>query len=150
MNGHQIQMNGHQNKKQIGQNNHLQALFSNHFYNRSNCKWFRWIVIEISSKLVETITSKHYLEIIFFVKLQVISMNCHRNQKQIGQNNHLQTLFNNHFYIILYYFIWFWRMVIKIICKLVKTITSKHYFTLTPILCQLGKNGHEYPITSKL
>ena len=64
MNGHQIQMNGHQNQKQIGQNNHLQTLFKNYFYILSNCKWFWWIVIEISSKLVETIISKHYLKII--------------------------------------------------------------------------------------
>ena len=33
--------------------------------------------------------------------------------------------------------------------KLVKTITSKHYFTLTPIFCRKGKWVHQNPITSK-
>ena len=30
----------------------------------SNCNWFQWMVIKIRSKLVETITSKHYFIII--------------------------------------------------------------------------------------
>ena len=48
---------------------------------------FRWIVIEIRRKLV---------------KLQLISMNGHQNQEQIGRNNHLQTLFHTHSYVLSY------------------------------------------------
>ena len=121
MNGHRIQMNGHQNKKQIGQNNHLQTLFSNHFYNLSNCKWFRWIVIEISSKLVETITSKHYLKIIsFFCQIASDFNELSSKSKQIGQNNHLQTLFDTHSYVL-----YNWKGVHQ------NPITSKHYITLS-------------------
>ena len=48
-----ISMNGHQNQKQIGQNNHFQTLFYNHFYILSNCNWFRWNVIEFSGIVIE-------------------------------------------------------------------------------------------------
>ena len=34
---------------------------------------------------------------------------------------------------------WFWQMVIDIRNKLVKAISSKHYFILTPIICHIGK-----------
>ena len=57
---------------------------------------------------------------LYSVKLQVISMKCQRNQKQIGRNNHLQTLFNNHCYIMST-----WNNVHQ------NAITSKHYMTLS-------------------
>ena len=84
---------------------------------------FRWIVIEIRRKLV---------------KLQLILMNGHQNHEQIGQNNQLQTLFHTHSNI-LSNCNWFRWMVIEIRNNLVETITSKHYFTLTPIYCHIGK-----------
>ena len=57
---------------------------------------------------------------LYSVKLQVISMKCHQNQKHIGRNNHLQTLFNNHCYIIST-----WNNGHQ------NAITSKHYMTLS-------------------
>ena len=63
------------------------------------------MVIEIRSKLV---------------KLQLISMNDHRNKKQIGRNNHLQTLFHTHFYILSN-----WKRFQQ------NPITSKHYMTIS-------------------
>ena len=47
-------------------------------------------------------------------------MNCHRNQKQIGQNNHLQTLFDTHSYVL-----YNWKGVHQ------NPLTSKHYITLS-------------------
>ena len=76
-------MNCHRNQQQIGQNNHLQTLFKNHFFFLSNCKWFRWIVIKIRSKLVKTITSKHYLTL--------IPMFCIIEK---SKSNHLQALYH--------------------------------------------------------
>ena len=116
------------------------------------------MVIEIRSKLVKTITSKHYFALIsIFCQLQLISMGGHRiqinghqiqinghriqinghwiqiyghqNQKQIGRNNHPQTLFHTHSYILSY------RKSVQ-----QNSITSKHYFTLIPIFCQI-ENG---------
>ena len=56
---------------------------------------FWWMVIKVRSKLVETITSKHFLAInSWYVKLQMIWMNCHRHQQQIGRNNYLQALYH--------------------------------------------------------
>ena len=49
-----------------------------------------------------------------------IQMTGHRNQKHIGRNNHLQTLFNNHCYIMST-----WNNVHQ------NAITSKHYMTLS-------------------
>ena len=57
-------MNGHQNMKQMGRNNHLQTLFHTHSNILINCNWFWWMVIKIWSKWVETITSKHYFTLI--------------------------------------------------------------------------------------
>ena len=71
----------------------------------SICNSFWWMVIKIWCKLV---------------KLQLILMNGHGNQKQIGQNNHLQTLFHTHCYILSN-----WKNVHQ------NPITSKHYFTLS-------------------
>ena len=119
---------------------------------------FSGMVIEIRSKLVETITSKHYFTIIFIfgqiatdfdewssnsvemssnsVELSSNSVEWSSNSdewssksEQIGQNNHLQTLFHTHSYILSY------RKSVQ-----QNSITSKHYFTLIPIISQI-ENG---------
>ena len=77
-----------------------------------------------------------------------IQMNSHWNQEEIGRNNHLQTLFHTHSYIRPNCH-WFRWMVIEIRNNLVETITSKHYFTLTPLYCHIGKRVQQNPITSK-
>ena len=122
MNGHPIQMNGHWNQKQIGQNNHLHTLFYNHFYILSNCNWFWWNVIEFSGIVIEfsgiviefsgivieyraiwskqsppntTITSKHYFTIIsIFGQIATDFDEWSSKTYQIGRNNHLQTLYH--------------------------------------------------------
>ena len=91
-----------------------------HILSKSNCIW--WTVIEI--------------------RFMVIS-------EQIGCNNHLQTLFRTHSYILLY------RKSAQH-----NSITSKHYFTLSPVFCQISITSKHYftlipvfcqtPITSKL
>ena len=74
---------------------------------------------------------------LFSSKLQLTLMNGHQNQKQIGHNNHLQTLFQTHSHILANYS-WFWIIVIKIRSQLVMIITSKHYFSLIPIFCPIA------------
>ena len=90
---------------------------------------FRWMVIKFrddwSSKseanwLKQSPPNTILHSFLYSVKLQMISMKCHRNQKHIGRNNHLQTLFNNHCYIMST-----WNNVHQ------NAITSKHYMTLS-------------------
>jgi len=64
-------------------------------------------------------------------------LNCNWNQKQISQNNHLQTLFQNHSYILSNCNLFPWPFI-EIRSKLVKAFTSKHYFTLIPIFYWIG------------
>ena len=105
----------------------------------------RWMVIKISSKLgkLELIsTNGHETRLMVIkirsklVKLQLISMT-------IGQDNHLQTLFQTHSNILINCN-WFWWMVIKIWSKWVETITSKHYFTLIPIFWEIVTGFDEW------
>ena len=43
----------------------IQTLFQTHSYLLSNCICFPWTFIKIRSKLVETISSKHYITLIY-------------------------------------------------------------------------------------
>ena len=68
----------------MGQNIYLQILFQTHSNILSICDWFWGMVIKTSSKLVETITSKHYLTL--------IPISCHL-KKCWSKSNHFQTLY---------------------------------------------------------
>ena len=68
---------------------------------------------------------------------------CWLKSEGIGRNNRLQTLFQTHSNI-LSNCNWFRWMVVESIIKLVETITSKHYFKLIPILCQIVTGFDEW------
>ena len=129
----ELRLNGHRNQKQMGRNNHLQTLFYNQFYILSNCNWFRWMVIENMSNWSKQSPPNTILQsFLYSVKLQLISMNGHRIQwkcHRIQWNCH-RIQWNGH---------WIQINGHRNQSKLVKTITSKHYFTLTPIFCHIGK-----------
>ena len=75
-----------QNKKQIGQiATDFDEWSSKSEDSWSNCNWFWWMVIKTEANLV---------------KLPLISIHGHQNEKQIGQNNHFQTQFQTHSYIL--------------------------------------------------
>ena len=160
MNGHQTQMNGHQNKKQNGRiANRLKHSPPNtilHSFQFSvelgiKCErffvyftipapseglfWNNFITLPSSPTMLVYFTIQApsaglfpELAISFLPPLQVILMNGHWNQKQIGWTNHLQTLFNIHCYIMST-----WKNVHQ------NAITYKNFFTLIPKLCQIEK-----------
>ena len=69
-------MNGHPNLKQIGQ---IAADFD---------EWSSKSEAIVKQSPLNTISNSFQ----YFVKLWLVLMNGHQNQKQTGQNNHLQTL----------------------------------------------------------
>ena len=94
---------------------------------------FRWIFIEFRWMVIEyrAIWSKQsppntiLQSFLYSAKLQLISMKCHRiqwNCHRIQWNCHRIRMYGH-----------------RNQSKLVETITSKHYFTLTPIFCHIGK-----------
>ena len=84
-NCHRIQWNCHRNWKQIGQ-------IVTDFDEWSSKTEANWSKQSPPNTILQSF--------LYSVKLQLISMNGHRNQKQIGRNNHLQTLFHTHSYVL--------------------------------------------------
>ena len=87
MNGHPIQMNGHRNKKQIGQ-------IATDFDEWSSKSEANWLKQSPPNGLLHSF--------LYSVKLRVILMNSHQNQRHIGQ-----TISSKHFkHSLLYHFQW--------------------------------------------